>query len=93
MAMLMSEFDVKKDFELAFGMPLEKATPAMVQFVADCGRHIRVRCRNNSALVNWLNNCFPSIRAKMVSVPDKQKPGAMFEALNITPRQEQKQVA
>jgi len=84
--MSMSAFDVKNDFEKAFGIKLENATPDQVEFIANCGRHIRARCTLNTELVAWLNSVFPSIFAFYKDVKDART-GNVFKALNIMLRQ------
>ena len=88
--MNMTAADVKRNFENAFGqlgLTIDKLTSDQVQFIADCGRHMRGRCRSNSALVNWLNSVFPSIRAKMKPVTvERFGKVETFDALDIQPR-------
>ena len=82
--MNMNATDVKREFEAAFGKPVESLTTEQVRFLADCGRHMRGRCRSNTALVNWLNSVFPSVRCSMVKTT---KPGEDYQVLSIMPRE------
>lgn len=48
----------KDEFQAAFGIPALEATEKQLWFLAKLGKHIRLRCRNNSAFNNYFNNAF-----------------------------------
>lgn len=58
MAMRYDGKEVQEEFEKAFGKPITEATEQEIWFLVKCIKHCRVRCRNNSALNNWLGRNF-----------------------------------
>lgn len=65
----------KKDFELAFG---EKLTVAQLWLLVKMCKNVRLRCRNNTAFNNFMNQVFgphASFKTVTKSRPSWRNPG------------------
>lgn len=77
--------EYRAEFEELFGKTL---TVRQLWMLVKFGKNIRLRCRNNSALNNFLKSLFPYATFRQVpkTVPDWQRPGftKVIEGLQIT---------
>ncbi len=78
----MVRFDSDKDkARLGLALRADVTEQDILQLV-NFGRHIRGRCRNNTALVNYLNSMFTG-RFRFALV-DREYGGRVFKGLQIT---------
>jgi len=76
---------VAKEFEEAFGKHINGITAREMWWLVKVIKHCRMRCRNNSALNNWLSRNFKNFRFSQVT-KTKQN-GETYEGLEITERE------
>lgn len=75
---------LKAEFEKAFGIKLEDATPQMVVFFMKFGKFVRKYARNNSALHNYVRRSFPSLNYKVVRRKSTRPDGKDYDVMEIT---------
>jgi hypothetical protein len=81
----MMRFDGKQvadEFEEAFQRPLSSISPRMAWWLVKLIKHCRMRCRNNSALNNYLNRNFKGLRFQQVT--KTRQDGSTYPGLEIT---------
>ena len=59
--------EVAKEFEEAFGRPVNTLTKSQLWWLVKVAKHIRGRCRNNAALNNYLARNFGHASFRNVS--------------------------
>lgn len=73
--------DVAAEFQSAFGIDASTLTAHQLWWLTKFAKHIRGRCRNNSAFNNYMNRNFAP--AKFHEVP-KEYQGRQYKGLEIT---------
>jgi hypothetical protein len=79
--MIFDGSQVKEEFEKAFGFPVDKLDAHQLWWIVKVIKHCRQRCRNNSALNNWLNRNFN--HANFKQAPKYNTDGSVYEGLII----------
>jgi len=74
--------EVGKEFEEAFGKPITSLTVSQLWWLTKFAKHVRGRCRNNSAFNNYMNRNFKSGVFVEVSKTDECT-GKSFKGLHI----------
>jgi hypothetical protein len=74
--------DFTTAFESAFGFSVKDATAEQLWFLTKFAKHVRMRCRNNTAFNNYMNSNFAP--AKFKTVQKIGRDGSPFPGLEIT---------
>lgn len=70
---------VRDEFQAAFGRSIEELTTRQLWWMVKVIKHCRGRCRQNTALNNYLNRNFTGANFREIPVP-----GATYKKLQIT---------
>ncbi len=80
----MMNFDgdqMAQEFQRAFGFPIKDASVEQILFLAKFSKHVRGRCRSNTALRNYLIRNFPG--STFTEVDHTNRRGESYKALRI----------
>jgi hypothetical protein len=72
--------NVQKEFEEAFGFPITNLNAKQIWFLVKLSKHVRGRCRNNSAFNNYFSRIFTHANFREVH---KEYKGRSYMGLNI----------
>ena len=70
------------EFEEAFGVSVKSLTPRQAWWLTKFAKHVRLRCRNNSAFNNYMNRNFTGLDFKEVT--KHRADGSTYPGLVIT---------
>lgn len=73
--------DAAAGFKAAFGIEANDFTPEQLWCLTKFAKHVRLRCKHNTAFNNYMNRIFTG--ARFAQVP-KEFQGKYFEGLEIT---------
>lgn len=73
--------NVQKEFEEAFGFPITNLNTKQIWFLVKLSKHVRGRCRNNSAFNNYFSRVFS--HARFYNVEKRNSKGETYDGLAI----------
>ena len=76
--------EMQEEFEEAFGFPIEEITVHQAWWLTKFGKHIRGRCRNNSAFNNFMARNFRGL--VFHEVTKEKDNGEKYKGLEILQR-------
>jgi hypothetical protein len=84
---MQQEFDdafslTRTDNQKLEGITFDNITPRQLWWLVKFAKHVRLRCRNNSAFNNYLNRNFSNATFKEVT--KHKKDGTSYQGLSIT---------
>jgi len=75
--------EVAKEFEESFGRALSTLTERELWWLVKFAKHVRGRCRSNSAFNNYMNRSFPHASFRQVTKERDDGEGT-YEGLDIS---------
>lgn len=73
--------DAREEFEKLFGFSIDTLNPNQIWWLVKLSKHVRGRCRNNSAFNNYFSQIFK--KAKFKTIPKEYK-GRVYNGLQIS---------